>query len=114
MKIKNKYIRNKSFRNKHWNAIKSRSHPYETHMIGDWYGNVESQIKRHFEWIEIQVLALEGGHHGTVFMHAPAKFRRYLNKSKKSRVRAALQKINAGFYDEEIPIFKKDADWEWF
>ena len=121
MRINNKYLRNHAYRNKHWKRIRAKEHPFETltpyylgnggYWSGDW--TFEKQVKRHFEWITEQAWAIENGTHRGMF-HATSGFRRILNKQRKARERAALNKIRNGDYDAELPIFKKDADWLYF
>jgi hypothetical protein len=112
MRIKNKYIRNRSFHVKYWNHIRHQTNPYE-HTHGSWYCTIEERVKSHFEWISQQSRAIESGCHKGIF-HATSKFRRALDREKKAKVRVAMQKILNGDYDIEIPRFKKDADWLYF
>ena len=118
MRIKNKYLRNRSFRIKHWNYIRSKSQPYKTIM--PWFGyNTESsysadeQIKNHFEWITQQSRAIENGCHTGMF-HSTSSFRRLINKERKAKERAVMQKIRNGNIDVEFPKFRRDADWYYF
>lgn len=123
MRIKNKYIRNRIFRAKHWKKIRNRNHPYETFCpyridrasCHYWEGqyDTEDQVKRHFEWIAIQSRGVESGHHYGLF-HAPKHFRKTLWKQRKAQEKVLLARIRQGNYDAEIPNFKKDADWLWF
>ena len=121
MRIKNKYIRNRSFRNKHWNRIRSKEHPYETYMPsmlwspfrGDYYNSYESQVNRNLEEITKLSRALENGNHKGRF-HATSEFRRIRNKKRQAKETVAMQKIRGGNYDVEFPPFKKDADWFYF
>lgn len=119
MRIHNKYLRNRHFRIKYWKTIRNRNHPYECHMPQTTYNPayiaygypVEEQIANHLDWIGVQARALEKG--GMNF-HAPKTFRKYLNRERKSQVRAVMAKINLGDYDVELPKFKRDADWLYF
>lgn len=47
-------------------------------------------------------------------MHAPANFRRILNRKRKSKEKMALSKIKQGDCDTEFPVFKRNADWLYF
>jgi hypothetical protein len=118
MKIKNKYIRNRHFRRKHWNTVRRKSHPYETYfpyMMGREMTNYsyEKQVEQHFEWIEVEFRMLENGHRGGQF-HSTSGYRRLLNAKRKFAERQSLKKINNGNYEAEVPVFKKDADWLFF
>lgn len=118
MRINNKYLRNKAFRNKHWNRIRRKSHPFDTYNPYGLYSShmtspVEEQIRRNFEWIEQQARALESGNSGGLF-HATSGFRRMLNSMRKAQERTAMARIRNGNYDTEMPKFKNDADWFYF
>jgi len=116
MKIKNKYLRNRAFRSKHWNRIRSKSHPFETYspFLNGWNCfSYEQQVKSHFKWIDQQSRAIENGCHAGIF-HSTSSFRRILNKQRKAKERMAMQKIRLGEYDVEVPKFKRDADWLYF
>lgn len=123
MRIKNKYIRNRSFRLKYWKHIRSKSQPYETlcpyridiaprsYWVKLW--DTEEQIKRHFEWITEQARRLENGSHRSTW-HAPKSYRKVLNDKRKAAERNYISKIRQGNYDALEPKFKKDADWFYF
>lgn len=121
MRIQNKYLRNRHFREKNWKRIRNITHPFETHcpyyyFNGEYMTNphytYEAQVKWNFEWINIKALALESG--DDVFYNSPAGFRRMLNKCRKGAVRNAMAKIRQGDYEVEMPHFKKDANWLYF
>jgi len=119
MRIKNKYLRNRHFRIKNWKRIRNTKHPFETYCpYGYFTGQynirdiVEEQIKRHFEWIDIEARGLESG--ANVFYNSPAGFRRMLNTQRKAAEREAMAKIRQGDYEIEIPYFKKDANYRYF
>jgi hypothetical protein len=124
MRIKNRYIRNRSFRVKHWKRIRNAEHPYRTFSPYDRFGNrgywykgrfysydAEAQIKRHFEWIDKRARYMESGTHK--HGNAAAWFRRQLNTELRAEQRAALNKVRHGDYDALFPVFKKDANWLW-
>ena len=117
MRTINKYLRNRDFRQKAWNRIRSKEHPFETitpyyiDNIAGW--TVEEQIKSHFDWITEQSRAIDNGAHCHMF-HAPKFFRKMLWKKRKSLERNVMAKIRNGHYDLEMPTFKRDADWVWF
>lgn len=123
MRIEHKYIRNRAYKSKHWKRIRSQSHPYETlcpYSIDDapnWYWirrwDVEEQIKSHFEWIDKQARAIENGTHKHSH-HAPKSFRQVIWNRRKSQERVILKKINNGNYDTDFPLYKKDADYDYF
>jgi len=122
MRIKNKYIRNRSFRTKYWNRIRSIEHPYETYMpctlwgyptTDAQYDSYERQVNRHFEWIDTRARALESGSHKGMF-HATSEFRRIISKQLQAKEAVAMQKIRGGNYDVEFPVYKKDVDWFYF
>lgn len=121
MRIQNKYLRNRHFREKNWKRIRNNKHPFETHCPYNYYMgeyrcdpcySYEEQVKRHFEWIDIEAWGLESG--ANVFYNAPAGFRRMLNKGRKAAERKAMAKIQQGDYEVEVPHFKKDANWLYF
>lgn len=116
MRIPNKYIRNRRFHDKHWNLIRSQSHPFDKLFCSSctWHNpwllrDIEEQIRDRFKWIEQQARALETGQ--PCFMNSPSGFRRLLNKKRKAEERTALAKIRNGDYGVEMPKFKRDADW---
>lgn len=125
MRIKNKYIRNRSFRIKYWKRIRNTEHPYRTNFPytslteenGYWHKGrffsyaAEAQIKRNFEWIDKLARYMESGTHK--FGNAPAWFRRQLNTNLRAEQRTALSKVRHGDYDAMFPVFKKDANWLW-
>ena len=118
MRIRNRYIRNRSFRSKYWNKIREKEHPYRTGCpMLEYYelfgNNIEEQVRSHFKWITQQARAIENGAHSGVF-HATSSFRRILNQERKARERVALRRIRNGDYDVEVPHFRKDADWYYF
>jgi hypothetical protein len=121
MRIKNKYLRNRHFRNKNWKRIRNTKHPFKTHcpyhyIFGEYeydpHYSYEVQVKRHFELIDIEAWGLESG--ANVFYNSPAGFRRMLNKCRKGAERKAMAKIRQGDYEVEMPQFKKDANWLYF
>jgi hypothetical protein len=116
MRIKNKYIRNRIFRAKHWKRIRSTEHPYRTYdpynIYSISYTSYEEQIKRHFEDITLQARAIENGRHSG--HHATSLFRRNLNREYKAKEKTVLSRIRKGDYDVEFHKFKKDAEWLWF
>lgn len=73
----------------------------------------DEQVKSHFELIELQARAIDKGSKKN-WNHAPADFRRELNKQRKAKERCVLARIRNGDYDCEIPHFKKDANWLYF
>lgn len=123
MRIKNKYIRNRLSRVKHWKSVRNRNHPFVTlcpyridvapsaYWVRNW--DTEEQIKSHFEWIDEQARAIESGHHRS-FFHAPKHYRQRLWKLRKAQEKVVMAKIRQGDYDAEMPTFKQDADWLWF
>ena len=116
MKIKHKYLRNKAFRNKHWNSIRSIEHPYRTYFpyfYGRMMSSYEEQVKWHFEEIQEKAKSLESGCHSGRY-NSTSSFRRVLNQEHKARERAALNKVRQGNYDASFPIFKKNANWYYF
>jgi hypothetical protein len=117
MRIKNKYIRNRVFRSKHWNCIRSKSHPYETFMPSYFNSKIhytfEEQVKSNFEWIIQQSRALENGGHSGMF-HSTSSFRRIINRERKAKERNVMARLRRGDYDVEFPKFKRDADWLYF
>jgi hypothetical protein len=114
MKIKNKYLRNRVFRSKHWNRIRSETHPYaNTH--GAWWFNTPEQISHNFESITRHARALENGtRQQWVVWRASSGFRRLLNRGRRAQERVAMQKIRNGQYETEMPFFKQDATWLYF
>ena len=121
MRIQNKYLRNRHFREKNWKRIRNTKHPFETYCpyhyyVGEYRCDLsysyEEQVKRHFEWIDIEARGLESG--ANVFYNSPAGFRRMLNKQRKAAERNAMAKIRQGDYEVEVPLFKKDANWLYF
>ena len=118
MRIENRYIRNKVFRNKYWNKIRRKEHPYQTLCpmleYRERFGNdIEEQIKWHFDSITEQSRAIENGAHSGRFS-SPSCFRRMLNQERRAKERVALRRIRNGDYDVEVPRFRKDADWYYF
>ena len=128
MKIKNKYLRNRAFRNKHWKRIRNIEHPFETFCPYNGYGSdgyyynsyfysydVQSQVERHFEDIERKVRALESGTHKQwVVWNASADFRRLINRQRKARDRNVMNKIRNGNYEVEFDKYHEDAAWYYF
>ena len=126
MRLKNKYLRNRAFRNKYWKRIRNTEHPFETFCPYDRYGNegywvksqyysndTQEQITRHFEWIDQRARALESGTHKRIF-NASSWFRRQRNSELRAEERAALNKVRLGDYEAQFPVFKKDANWLYF
>lgn len=116
MKIKHKYLRNRHVRNKYWNRVRSRNHPFETIMpwvpwsIYPTYSS-EEQIKSHFENITKEARDLDSGHRRPFFRNASSEYRRMINKQRKAQERHALARIRNGDYEYEVPRFKNDAAW---
>jgi hypothetical protein len=108
-----KYLRNRAFSAKHWNRIRSKSHPYHTitSMYRGW--SYEDQIKSNFESIEERARTLESGSHRS-FYHAPSAFRRVLTQRRRAKEKNVLAKIRNGNYEAEMPKFRRDADWNYF
>jgi hypothetical protein len=117
MRIQNKYIRNRCFRNKAWKTIRDQSHPFKTYapyyIYGTKYYSFEDQVKQNFEWIAEQARAMESGHHRS-FFHAPKHYRKILWKQRKAQERSVMTRIRNGDHELESPKFKRDADWLWF
>lgn len=119
MRIKNRYQRNRIARQKYWNSIRSKEHPYETYMPYGYYGYItpgcseEEQVKSNFEWIDKKARMMDSGNHPG-FFHAPKDYRHAIDRRKKAQVRNAMHKINLGDYDAIVPNFKRDADWLYF
>lgn len=120
MRIQNKYLRNRHFREKNWERIRNTQHPFETscpynYLFGEYNSiprySYEAQVKRHFEWITTQARGLESG--ADVFLNAPAWYRRMLNVKRKAKERSVMFKINQGYYEMEVPHFKKDSTWNY-
>ncbi len=119
MRIKNKYLRNRAFRNVHWNRIRSMSHPFETFCPYSFFGNnawdFEKQVQDHFADIALKVRALESGTHKQwVVWNASADFRRIINKQRKARDRHKMAKIRNGDYEVEFDKYHEDAAWYYF
>lgn len=114
MKIKNKYLRNRAFRAKHWNRIRSESHPYQyTH--GAWWYPSKEQVSNNFEDITRKARVLENGTHKQwIVWNASADFRRLINKQRKARYRNIMNKIRNGNYDVEFNKYHNDATWFYF
>lgn len=121
MRIKNKYLRNRHFRRNCWNRVCAKEQPYKTHMPCNtynpeyvaWILTTEQQVENHFSYIEKTVRAIDKGSH-RAWAHAPASFRKFLNRGRKALERKALAKIQQGDYEVEVPTFKNDADWLYF
>jgi hypothetical protein len=126
MRIKNKYLRNRLFKNKAWNRAKnieggefSRKYftPYWFHE-GEFIkiSSVEEQHQSHINWIKEWVYTfVNGGKRGT--RHANKTFRKNIERCERHKVKNVISKIlkdvnNVDEYD--IPQFKHDADWDWF
>jgi hypothetical protein len=112
MRNKNRYQRNRSFRQKYWNHCRSKTNPYE-HTEDYFHWTSEERLNSHLEWIGLQARAMESGIHKG-FFHATASFRRAINRQNKAKIRNAMKKINNGDYDTIVPNFKRDADWLYF
>lgn len=112
MRIENKYIRNRRFRCKAWKRVRYQENPYE-HTHGGWYYTTEKKVEQNFEWIGKRARAIDSGTHKH-WNHASSTFRRELNKQRKAKERHALNRINNGDVEYEIPHFKRDADWLYF
>jgi hypothetical protein len=118
MKIKNKYLRNKAFHNKHWNRIRAIEHPYKSSSPYSFWGyskkySYENQVKNHFEWITKQARAIESGRHKGRF-HSTKEFRHSMDRKRKAQERNVLSKIYNGDYDIFFPKFKNDAESYYF
>lgn len=118
MKIKNKYIRNRIYKTKHFKRMRSIKNPYRTRMPMIIYGSVErtynEQVESNLQEIQEDARGLENGCKSGRY-HASSEFKKMLNQQLKARERAALQKLKNGD-DEDVvfPIFKKNADWLYF
>lgn len=115
MRINHKYIRNRRFRSKAWKRIRSTEQPYKTHcpyLNGYTTWTFDEQVKNHFDWIAERARGMDTGHR--LFFHSPKHFRQTLWKRRKAQERLAMNKINHGDYEADIPTFRRDADWEWF
>ena len=119
MRIKNKHIRNRSFKIKYWKRIRNKSHPFRTttptwRWSNDYYSS-EKQTEDHFKYINEKARMLESGNHSGRF-HATSQFKRVLNDKFKAEERAAMNKLrNSGDYENyEFPVNIKDADWLYF
>lgn len=112
MRIKNKYVRNRSFKNKAWNRIRRQENPYE-HTHGAWWYTTEEQIAHNLEQITKRARAIDSGSHKH-WNHASASFRRQINKERKAQERNVMAVVRNGNYDAEFPTFKRDADWLYF
>lgn len=121
MKIQHKYLRNRAFQSKCWNRMRQITHPFETYMpYTIWRGtqqynsySEEEQIRSNFEWIEIRARSLDKGE-GPSFWHHPYSCRHLIERQNRAKVKSAMKKINNGYWETEVPIFKYDADWDWF
>jgi hypothetical protein len=116
MKIKHKYLRNRVFRSKHWNRVRSKENPYRTfypYFYGRMVSSYEKQVESHFNEIKEEARAIENGCHPGRYS-STSSFRRFLNKERKAIERQAMSKIRKGDYDIPFPVFKKDADWLYF
>lgn len=76
------------------------------------YSSHDEQVRKHFEFIDIEAWGLESG--ADTFMNAPSHFRRLKNRQRKSRERSVMAKINQGDYEAEVPVFKRNANAEYF
>jgi len=121
MRIQHKYLRNRHFRLKNWKRIRNTEHPFETDMPWFFYNSTEcysaeKQIANHFERITNHARGLESGfnHVALNYKNAPSDYRRRCNARDKAKVRAAMQKINNGQYETELPVFKQDAGWDYW
>lgn len=122
MRIQNKYIRNRHFRQKHWNRERVKHHPYETYMPymvwsyptkGENKNSTEAQIKWHFDLIAQRARDLENGTHRQ-YNHAPKHYRKIHNDKRKAAERKAMARVRQGIEDIEFPVWKKYADWYYF
>jgi hypothetical protein len=118
MRIKNRYIRNRSFRVKYWKRIRNTEHPYRTFCpyssltenTGHWYNGrffsyeAEAQIERNFEWIDKRARYMDSGSHKTINVHTWT--RRQANRELRAEQRAALSKVRHGDYDAIFPPCK--------
>lgn len=92
MRIRNKLIRNRLFKDKQRKWIKK--HLY-------------------LSWCDANTMRKYSERSG--FFHATSTFRRHLNTRHRAQMRNALLRIrNNNEYDVEIPRFKRDADWLYF
>ena len=80
----------------------------------DWYPWWHQVDNIRDEWIESLTGEVCPHHHG--MGHAPAHYRRTLNRLRRSREKQALRKVQmTGDWDDfYIPRPRKDADWNWW
>lgn len=109
MRINNKYLRNCAFRQKAWNSIRSKEHPFE---YCHW-GIYEEQVNSNFNWITEQARAIDKGTHRGMF-HAPKSYRQFIKSERKGQEKQVMDCIRQGDYDAEFPKWKRDADWLYF
>jgi hypothetical protein len=117
MRIKHKYLRNRLVKSKARNKAK-RLHgefslkaymPYS--IYGSWYRSYENQLKDRQEYLDdLAIINSSGGHR----FHAPKHFKRPFERSQRRKVKITIHQICNGDEELEIPIFKYNADWEWF
>lgn len=124
MRIKNKYLRNRHARNKAWNRAKKIvegefsqkfSNPYWFHGLK--YASVEEQQNDHVKWINDWWVRsfLKGNKRGC--FHAPRWYKNGIECRERRMVKKFIDKILKnvdGVDDIDIPIFKHQADWNWF
>ena len=114
MRIKNKYLRNRAFHNKHWKRVRNQEHPFQNSHGAWWYPSKE-QIDENFKSISIKVRVLENGTHKQwIVWNASASFRRLINKERKAMDRNVMNKIRNGNYDLEFDKYRKNATWSYF
>lgn len=119
MRIKNKYLRNRLFKQKAWNRAKKILEgefsikigcisPYESKM---GY-TVEYFKKCHRDYIKELSMVFENGCH-TGVRHAPKYYKKLLRKKIKAKQKQILIKL---LNDEDVSFdpIKRDADWDWF
>jgi hypothetical protein len=112
MRIKNRYNRDKHFRNKHWKRVRNQEHPFQTHLfLSSYYARThEEQVLRNFKYIHDRAMAMESGRRG--YPTVAADFRRMLNRQLRTQQKQSLHKVNAGDYEDVIfPLSKKTAAW---
>jgi hypothetical protein len=112
MRIKNKYLRNRHVYKITWNRVRSKEHPYQTLCSYHWLYSKrehEEQVRDNFKYIEEQTRRIINGFHCCSFNNAPSRYRRKINRARKSTERNIMAKIRQGDYELELPKFKNDA-----
>lgn len=122
--MKNKYIRNRSVKNKDWNRAKKivggefsqkLFFPYWLHGVS--YTSANEQLLDHQTWIsEHWVRTFLSGNHRGCF-HAPKFHKKEIERSERRKVQQAINKMMQNIDDVDdidIPKFIHQADWDWF